>query len=178
MALKKRRVIGESIILVLDANEPLVDVNRPEKITDIAKLFRNYRLTDVFDKMHKEGWGNPNDKKNHNIDHIAVSEAILPPVKRCGLFPFDEICDTDHRRGYVLWDMELLFGLEPDDLNTLERRKLILAYPDRVDKYRSYVLAKFKELKLLKALTALTHKARRKGIWTVAMKKKYNTLDE
>ena len=155
-----------------------MDVNRPEKITDITKLFRNYRLTDVFDNMHKEGWGNTSDKKNHNIDHIAVSEAILPPVKRCGLCPFDEICDTDHRRGYVLWDMELLFGVKPDNLTTPERRELVLAYADRVDKYRLYVLEKFKELKLLKALTTLTHKARRKVIWTAEMEKKNNTLDE
>ena len=71
-----------------------------------------------------------------------------------------------------------MFGVEPDDLTTPERSKLILAYPDRVDKYRSYVLEKFKELKLLKALTTLTHMARRKGIWTTAMEKKYYTLDE
>ena len=47
--IKERRELGESIILALDANEPLSDVNRPEKITGIAKLLRNFRLTDVFE---------------------------------------------------------------------------------------------------------------------------------
>ena len=72
---------------------------------------------------------------------------------------------------------ELLFGTEPDDVTSPAQRSLILAYPDRVDKYWSYVLEKFKELKLLKALTALMYRANRKGTWTAAMEEKYNTLD-
>ena len=122
--------------------------------------------------------GNTSDKKNHKIDHIAVSEAILPAVLRYGFFPFDEICDTDHRSGYVLWDTELIFGVEPDDLTSPERRKLILAYPDRVDKYKSYVMEKFKELNLLKSLSNLTNRAMKKESWTAATEEKYNKLDK
>ena len=88
--------------------------------------------------MHTE-CGSTSDKKNHKIDHIAVSEEILPAAIRSGFFPFDEIYDTDHRSGYVLWDTVGLFGVEPDDQTSRDRQQLLLAYPDRVDKYRDYV---------------------------------------
>ena len=84
--IKKRRILDEGIILAVDANEPLIDVSRPEKLTGISKLLKNCCLTDVFENMHEGGCGNTSDKKNHKIDHIAVSEAILPAAKRCGFF--------------------------------------------------------------------------------------------
>ena len=45
--INKSRERGESIILAIDANEPLVDLARPGKLTGIRKLLRNCNLTDV-----------------------------------------------------------------------------------------------------------------------------------
>ena len=125
--------------MAIDANEPLVDPARPEKLTGIMKLLKNCNLTDVFDYQHSGMCGDTSERKCHKIDHIAVSQRILPAVKTCGFLPRDEICDTDHRSGFVIWDAELLFGPDIDDLTAPEKRKLILAYPDRFNKYREYV---------------------------------------
>ena len=163
--INKSRKKGESIILALDANEPLTDAARPGKMTGIRKLLRNCNLTDVFEHHHAEMCGDTSEKKRHKIDHIAVSQKILPVVKSCGFLPRDEICDTDHRSGFVMWDADELFGPDIDDLTAPEKRKLILAYPDRVNKYKEYVKDKFEEQKLGKALSALQYKASKHG-WT------------
>ena len=78
-------------------------------------------------------------EKCHKIDHGAVSNKILPVVKACGFLPRDDICDTDHQSGFDIWDSEELFGPDLEDLTAPEKRKLILAYPDRVNKYKNYL---------------------------------------
>ena len=118
--INKLRKKGESIILAVDANEPLVDPARPEKITGIKKLLKNCNLTDVFDHHHEGMCGDTSERKYHKIDHIAVSQRILPAVKKCGFLPRDEICDTDHRSGFVLWNSKELLGPE-DDLTPPEK---------------------------------------------------------
>ena len=175
--INKLRKKGESIILAVDANEPLVDPARPEKTTGIRKLLQKCNLTDVFEYHHADMCGDTSERKYHKIDHVAVSQKILPAVKKCGFLPRDEICDTDHRSGFVLWDSAELLGPE-DDLTPPEKRKLILAYPDRVNKYKEFVLGKFREQKLSQALKDLQHRVHQKGTWTKKMEKKYNNLDK
>ena len=114
--------------------------------------------------------GDTSERKYHKKDHITVSQKILPAVKACGFLPRDKICDTDHRSGFVLWDSSKLLGPE-DDLTPPEKRKLILAYPDRVNKYKDCILEKFREQNLTKALKDLQYRAHRKGAWTKKMKK-------
>ena len=122
--------------------------------------------------------GDTSEKKCHKIDHIAVSQKILPAVKACSFLPRDEIYDTEHRSGFVLWDSEELFGSDINDLTALEKRKLILAYPDRVNKYREYFKEKFKKQKQGKALRDLQYKAKQHGKWTKNMEDKYNKIDK
>ena len=164
--INKSRKLGESIILALDANEPLVDLARPRKLTGIRKLLRSYNLTDVYKHYHAGMFKDTSEKKSHKIDHIAVSHKILPAVKKCGFLPRDEICDTDHRSRFAIWETEELFGPDTDDLTAPEKRKLILAYPDRVNKYKDYFQERFKEQKLGKTLSDLQHKAKQHGKWT------------
>ena len=115
--------------------------------------------------------GDTSERKSHKIDHIAASQRILPAVKTCGFLPRDEICDTDHRSGFVIWDAEILFGPDIDDLTSPEKRKLILVHPDRVNKYREYVREHFKEQKLGEALQDLQFRANKHGRWTKKWKR-------
>ena len=39
----------EEVILSLDENEPLIDPNNPQKITDISKLLRNCGMRDRYE---------------------------------------------------------------------------------------------------------------------------------
>ena len=50
--INKLRKKEESIILALDAKEPLVDLARLWKLTGINKLPKNCNLTNVFDHHH------------------------------------------------------------------------------------------------------------------------------
>ena len=86
----------EEIILSLDVNEPLMDPNNPQKVTDISKLLRICGVRDVYVYKHGPLCGDTSNKKVHKIYHVAATESILPAVKECGFFKWNEIIHSDH----------------------------------------------------------------------------------
>ena len=166
----------EEIILSLDANEPLIDPNNSHKITGIAKLLRNCGMRDVFDYKHGPLCGDTSIKKVHKIDHVAATENILPAVKECGFFKWNEIVHSDHRTGFVTWDAIKLFGEETDDLTKPAQRNCMLCYPDRVEKFKTYCINEFESHSLFQALDKLIHSVNKKGRWTPTHEKNYNKI--
>ena len=157
---------GEEIVLTLDANEPLTDPSHPGKETGIAKLFRECQLTDAYEHKHGKECGDTSNHKSHKIDHIGVSDNLLPAIISCGFLPWNDIVFSDHRSGFLKWDGKILFGDTLDDSTAPTSRKLLLCYPERVKKYRTYVEEKFTEQKLFKALDKLIYRVNKKGSWT------------
>ena len=54
----------------------------------------------------------------------------------------------DHRPGFIKSDGKLLFGDILDNATAPTVRKLLLCYPKRVEKNRTYVKDKFREQKI------------------------------
>ena len=134
-------------------------------------------MRDVYKYKHGPLCGDTSNKKVHKIDHVAATESILPAVKECGFFKWNEIIHSDHRTGFVTWDATQLFGEESDDLTKLAQRNCMLCYPDRVAKFKKYCMEEFEANFLFQALDKLIHSANKKGRWTKTHEKKYNAID-
>ena len=52
-----------------------------------------------------------------------------------------------------------------------------MKYPKRVEKYKKECLKNFAEQNLFKAMNKLNKKARRSGVWTKRMMKRYDDID-
>ena len=53
----------------------------------------------------------------------------------------------------------------------------MLYYPNRVEKFKKHCMEEFEASFLFQALAKLIHSANKKGRWTKAYEKKYNTTD-
>ena len=171
----KQSTGNHQIILGIDANEILEPNGTKVKKTSITKLKRECGLTDVFEHQH-ELTGDISIKKNHNIDHLLVSEEVLPSVIRSGFLPWGVVIASDHRLGFIDINASLLFG-ELEDNTAASTRLLHTKYPKRTKKYREKVLEKFKNQSLFKAMRRLAKLAERRGRWSAKMQQKYETID-
>ena len=134
----------EHVILALDANEVLEPAGVPVKPTSITALQRDCGLQDVYKYQH-ESRGDTTSKKQHKIDHLLISPALLPAVIRSGFLPFAEILESDHRTGFADFDSTVLFGEEIPDLTNTANRKLHTKYPKRMAKYSKEVKSEFEQ---------------------------------
>ena len=135
-------------------------------------------MTDTYEHKHGQECGDTSNHKSHKIDYIGVSDNLLPAIISCGFLPWNDIMFSDHRVGFLKWDRKLLFGDILDDATVPTSRKLLLCYPERVEKYRTYVEERFREQKLFQALDKLIYRVNKKGSWTKKMKRKYNNIDK
>ena len=53
-------------------------------------------------------------KNLHKIDHILVSQCILPTVVRSGFLPWGAVMVSDHQTGFLDLNTEELFGVIDD----------------------------------------------------------------
>ena len=108
--IKQKLATGNhQIILGIDANEILEPDGTPVKKTSITNLKREYGLTDVFEYQHKQ-MGDTSIKKEHKINHLLVSQDVLPSVTRSGFLPWGAVITSDHRMGFLDLNAPMLFG--------------------------------------------------------------------
>ena len=172
---QKQKTGKHQIILGIDANEVLEPDGEPVKSHSITRLKRECGLVDAFEHHHAH-IGDTSNKKLHKIDHLLVSQSIVPALTISGFLPLGAVIASNHRTGFVDFQADLLFG-NMDDPTSSSSRKLNTKYPKRVEKYREEVLQKFKDRNLFHAMAKLSKKAKRRGTWTVKMQKKYNEID-
>ena len=141
---------NHQIILGIDANEILEPDGTPVKETSITNLRRECGLTDVFEYQH-EIIGDTSIKKNHKIDHLLVSQDVLPSVTRSGFLPWGAVIASDHRTGFLDVNAPMLF-CDLEDNTASSSRLLHTKYPKRTKKYREEVLGKFKQQQLFKGV--------------------------
>ena len=99
--------------------------------------------------------GDTTNTKQHKIDHLLISPALLPVVIRSGFLPFGEILESDRRTDFVDSDSTVLFGEEIPDLTNTSKSKLHIKYPKRMTKYRDEVKAEFERRNLFQSLAKL-----------------------
>ena len=135
---QKQKTGKYQIILGIDANEVLESDGEPAKAHSITRLKRECGLTDVFEHHHAQ-IGDTSNKKLHKIDHLLVSQAIIPALTRSGFLPWGDVIASNHRTGFVDLQADILFG-NMDDPTSVSARKLNTKYPKRVNKYKTEVL--------------------------------------
>ena len=162
--IKSKQEAGNQIILGIDANEILEPDGSPVKKHSITTLKRDCGLTDVFEYQHEQV-SDTSIKKIHKIDHILVSQDVLPSVKRSGFLPWGAVMASDHRTGFLDLDTETLFGTIEDSTHS-SSRILHTKYPKRTKKYREEVLDQFKKNNLFKAMQKLSTIAKNRGRWS------------
>ena len=121
--------------------------------------------------------GDNSIKKNHKIDHLLVSQDILPTVIRSGFLPWGAVIASDHRTGFLDVNASMLFG-DLEDNTASSSRLLHTKYPKRTKKYREEVLGKFKQQQLFKGMRKLAKLATTRGRWSRKMQVKYENLDK
>ena len=120
---------------------------------------------------------NTSIKKEHKIDHLLVSQDVLPSVTRSGFLPWGVVIASDHRTGFLDVNASMLFGTL-DDTTAPSSRLLHTKYPKRTKKYREEVLGKFKEQQLFKGMRKLVKLAQSRGRWSRKMQVKYANIDK
>ena len=173
---KKKSTGNHHIVLGIDANEILKAGGAPTKKQSITRLKRECGLTDVFE-YHPGKTGDTSIQKIHNIDHLLVSQSILPSVICSGFLPWGLVIAPDHRTGFLDLNVEELFGAVNDPTHG-SSRILHTKYPVKVKKYREEVLEQFKSRKLLQSMDKLAKIARQRGIWFKKMQQKYDNIDK
>ena len=100
----------EEVILSLDENEPLIDPNNPQKITDISKLLRNCGMRDRYEYntrppvwRHIQQEGSQNWPCSGNRKHPLSSKRmwLLQMEWKNPLRPLNRFCNMG--RNSTLW---------------------------------------------------------------------------
>ena len=85
------------IVLMLDANESIQD-----KEGSLRKLINSTTLTDVFSHLSGAECNIPTYyRDSRKIDYIFTSRNLFPYVKRCGILPFYQYNQSDHRGMFI-----------------------------------------------------------------------------
>ena len=172
---QKQKTGKHQIIFGIDANKVFEPDGEPVKPHSITRLKQECGLVDVF-KHHHAHVGDTSNKKLNKIDHLLVSQSIVPAITRSGFLPWGDVIASDYRTGFVDLQTDLLFG-NMDDPTSSSSRKLNTKYPKRVERYKKEVLQKFKDRNLFHTMEKLSRKAKTLGIWTKKMQKKYNEIN-
>jgi hypothetical protein len=97
---------GYKIILSGDLNEELgADVN------GFARLSTKWNLVEVIQHFHGiDGEPPTYARGSRRIDYLFMTPNLLPAVTKCGILPYSEIMDGDHRMPYADMHTPTLLG--------------------------------------------------------------------
>ena len=104
--------LGFELIINGDLNELL---GADEQ--SFARISSKHNLTEIIQHFH----GTDNEPPTYargrkRLDYIFCTAGILPSVMKCGILPYSDIVDSDHRCIYVDFDTDQLFGGDPAEL--------------------------------------------------------------
>jgi endonuclease/exonuclease/phosphatase (EEP) superfamily protein YafD len=97
---------GYEIILSGDLNEELgADIQGFARISakwDLVGVIQHYHGTEAEPPTYARG--------TQRLDYVFCTPNLLASVTRCGILPYSEIIDSDHRAIYVNFDTKTLIG--------------------------------------------------------------------
>jgi exonuclease III len=97
---------GYEIILSGDLNEEL-----GTDIQGFARISAKFNLVEIIQHFHgSEGEPPTYARGTRRLDYIFCTPNLLASVKQCGILPYSEILDSDHRALYVDFDTTTLIG--------------------------------------------------------------------
>jgi hypothetical protein len=129
---------GHELIIAGDLNEEL-----GSDISGFSRLSSKHNLVEIIQHHHGIA-GEPATyaRGRKRLDYLFVTPGLVSSVKRCGILPYSDIIDSDHRCIYVDFDTIMLFGgdpaiLSPTPVGILHSRdaKGSAQYVEAVDKY-------------------------------------------
>jgi exonuclease III len=100
---------GYDIIISGDLNELL---GADEQ--SFARISSKHNLTEIIQHFH----GVENEPATYargrkRLDYMFCTEGVLHSVNKCGILPYSDLIDSDHRSLYVDFDTTKLFGGDP-----------------------------------------------------------------
>ena len=129
---------GHELIISGDLNKELgSDMN------GFAQISSSHNLVEIIQHRHGiEGEPLTYARGQHRLDYLFITPGLETSVKRCGILPYSDILDSDHRSVYADFDTTLLFGgdlavLSPNPVRILHSRdsKGSTQYVEAVDHY-------------------------------------------
>lgn len=107
-----------------------------EKLRGISSLIRHFKLANPFQILHPQATKfNTYNRGKRIIDYTLVTPALLPSIARIGYTPFSQFFGSDHRGGFIDFDISLLFGRAPLPLPPPSARDINAKRPTDVTKY-------------------------------------------
>ena len=98
--------LGYEIILSGDLNEEL-----GSDIQGFARLSAKWNLVEVIQHFHGMVDEPPTYARGtKRLDYVFCTPNLLSSIKQCGILPYSEIIDSDHRAIYVDFDTQTLMG--------------------------------------------------------------------
>jgi hypothetical protein len=184
---------GYMIILGMDANDPYnpsegkftplefqLTKPIPTKGHDgtIETLVRTSGLIDPLLHQHPGTPPPPTyDRGNDRIDFIFVSSALLPYVKRSGIFPYNSLFMSDHRPSYIDIDSIGLFQETTQGIGPAQHRGLQMQDPRLVTQYTETLLEQLIYHNILQKADDL-YILVQQGQWTAGHTLQYEKLDK
>ncbi|KAI2495319.1 hypothetical protein MHU86_19218 [Fragilaria crotonensis] len=110
---------GYQIVLVGDFNEVLG--SEPD---GLVKIMNALSLIDLMSGKHSQTRPATYARGIKCLDHILVSQDLLPAASACGYEPFNHRHPSDHRAYYVDFHIDQLFGAQIPQLSKYEPRML------------------------------------------------------
>jgi hypothetical protein len=129
---------GHELIIAGDLNEEL-----GSDLSGFAKICSNHHLVEIIQHIHGIVGEPPTYARGQKrLDYIFVTPGLESSVQKCGILPYSDLIDSDHRCLYVDFNTTMLFGgdpavLSPSPVRILHSRdaKGSNQYVEAVDKY-------------------------------------------
>jgi hypothetical protein len=97
---------GYEIILSGDLNKEL-----GADVTGFARIMAKWDLVEIIQHTHSvQGEPPTYARGTRRLDYVFCTLNLLPSVVRCGILPYSEIVDSDHRALYVDFATSTLMG--------------------------------------------------------------------
>ncbi len=92
---------------------PLHDLNEElgSDVTGFARVSAKWSLVEIIQHTHGiEGEPPTYARGTRRLDYAFCTPNLLACIARCGILPYSEIVDSDHRAIYINWYTSLLMG--------------------------------------------------------------------
>lgn len=118
------------IIVMADANEK-VSINNPR----MHRMLHNLGLVNVMEERGDSNIPPTHQQGSGAVDHVWVTESLLPYVRRSGIAPMNFIMPSDHRAVIIDIDIASLCAEHIIQFTPFDRRRLKTSQAVRTSKY-------------------------------------------
>jgi exonuclease III len=103
------RAEGFELVIAGDINEELGN-----DINGFASISSKHNLVEIIQHRHGIAGEPPTyAREQKRLDYIFVTPGLLTSIKHCGILPYSDVIDSDHRCLFVDFDTQMLLGGDP-----------------------------------------------------------------